>query len=57
LDEDSSKPEHGEPRRRAIGLVQGRLVTVIYTNRPPAIRIISARGTRVDERKRYVNQS
>lgn len=40
LIEDSSKPEHGELRMRAIGVVQTRLITVIYTERPSGRRIV-----------------
>lgn len=53
LVEDSTRPEHGEERRRAIGVVKGRLVTVIFTDRPTGRRIISARKARKDERARY----
>lgn len=53
LVEDSTRPEHGEERRRAIGVVTGRLVTVIFTDRPTGRRIISARKARKDERARY----
>ena len=53
LEEDSTKPEHGEERKRAIGTVQGCLVTVIDTDRPTSRRIISARRARDDERARY----
>lgn len=53
LEEDSTKPEHGEERRRVIGVVQGRMVTVIVTDRNGKTRIISARRARDNERKRY----
>jgi hypothetical protein len=53
LEEDSTKPEHGEERRRVIGNVQGRMVTVIFTDRNGKTRIISARRARDDERERY----
>lgn len=53
LVDDSTRPEHGEERRRAIGVVNGRLVTVIVTDRPTCRRIISARKARKDERARY----
>ena len=51
--EDSTKPEHGEVRWRAIGVVDGRMLTVIFTDRPTGCRIISARKARNDERERY----
>ena len=50
LEEDSTKPEYGEERKRAIGMVQGRLVTVIDTDRPTGRRSISARRARDNER-------
>lgn len=51
--EDSSKPEHGEPRALAVGMVAGRLAAVVFTDRPTGRRIISARRARTDERARY----
>jgi uncharacterized protein len=53
IDEDTSRPEHGEQRRKAIGSVQGDLMTVIYTVRDGKRRIISARKVRPDERRKY----
>lgn len=53
LEEDSIKPQYGEERRRAIGAVQGRTVTVVDTDRGATQRIISARRARNDERERY----
>jgi uncharacterized DUF497 family protein len=53
LEEDTTKPEYGEPRGRAIGLVGPYLVTVIYTDRQGRRRIISARRASKDERERY----
>jgi len=42
-----------EERLLAIGEVNGRAVTVIYTLRDDRIRIISARRARCDERRQY----
>lgn len=53
LEEDGTKPEFGEERRRAIGAVQGRTITVVFTDRGDTRRIISARRARKDERDRY----
>lgn len=53
LEEDSSRPEHGETRFKAIGTVSGRLIAVIFTYRQHRRRIISARRSRPDERQRY----
>ncbi len=53
LKEDSSRPEHGEERRKAIGTVSGRVIAVIFTYRHERLRIISARRARPDERAHY----
>jgi uncharacterized protein len=53
LEEDTTKPEFGEQRSKAIGMVGQYLVTVIYTDRQDKRRIISARRARNDERARY----
>jgi uncharacterized protein len=53
LEEESTKVEHGEERRRAIGTIRSIVVTVIYTDREGRRRIISARRARKDERQRY----
>lgn len=57
FEEDSTRPEHGEERRKAVGNVRGRLVAVIFTLREDRRRIISARRARPDERKRYDQSS
>ena len=52
--EDSTKPEYGEMRAIAIGkLLDGRLVTVVYTDRGDVRRIISVRTARRYERRKY----
>jgi uncharacterized DUF497 family protein len=53
LEEDSSRPEHGEERRKAIGIAGAYFVTVIYTDRDKKRRIISARRARRSERAQY----
>jgi hypothetical protein len=53
LDEDSTQADHGEIRRKAIGRVGQLIVCVVYTDRGPKRRIISARRARRDERERY----
>jgi uncharacterized protein len=54
LEEDSTKLEYGEVRRKAIGMIAGgRLVVVIYTNRGQLRRIISARRARKNEQAHY----
>jgi uncharacterized protein len=49
LDEDATRPEHGEQRRKVIGRVGQLMVCVIYTDRDDRRRIISARRARRDE--------
>ena len=43
----------GELRFNAIGLVDGRMLSVVYTIRGEVVRIISARGAEPHEKKRY----
>jgi len=42
-----------EERSLAIGVLKGRFVTVVYTIRSQAIRIISFRRARHEERQKY----
>jgi uncharacterized DUF497 family protein len=42
-----------EDRFLAIGVLEGRIVTVVYTTRSEAIRIISFRRARHEERQEY----
>lgn len=51
--EDTTRPEHGEQRTKAIGRAGSMLICVIYTDRGDRRRIISARRARRDERERY----
>lgn len=53
IDMESSKLEHGESRSKAIGVVESQLFTVVYTDRGERRRIISARRSRVNERRQY----
>jgi uncharacterized DUF497 family protein len=43
----------GEPRFSAIGLVDGRMLFVVYTMRDDVVRIISARGAEPHEKRKY----
>ena len=45
--------EGEEERLLAIGVFEGRVVTVVYTIRSEAIRIISFRRARHEERQKY----
>jgi uncharacterized DUF497 family protein len=45
---------HGDEERfLAIGLFEGRFVTVVYTTRSEAVRVISFRRARYEERQKY----
>lgn len=50
---EASKPEDGEVRRKAVGVIEGRLFTVVYAPRDGATRIISARRSNRSEARRY----
>jgi uncharacterized DUF497 family protein len=52
-DLDVSRIEDDEVRRKVIGVVEGRLVTVVYTVRKETIQIISARRSNTTESKLY----
>jgi uncharacterized protein len=43
-----------EQRFLAVGVLQGRFVTVVYTMRNTAFRIISFRRSRHEEKQRYL---
>ena len=46
--------QDGDERRfLATGIMEGRMVTVVYTLRGQAVRIISMRRARHEERQRY----
>ena len=53
LEFDASRAGDGEVRRKAVGLIEGRLYVVVYTDRADVCRIISARRTNETERKAY----
>ena len=53
VDFDASREADGEARRKAIGLIEGRVFAVVYVQRKEAIRIISASRANATERKAY----
>lgn len=53
LDIEERSMDYGELRRRVIGLGNGIVLTVIYTERGNAIRLISARKATRIERREY----
>ena len=52
---ESYSPRSEEDRWVATGLMEGRLITVVYTYREGRIRIISARRARKNEERAYHN--
>jgi uncharacterized DUF497 family protein len=50
---EASKPEDGEVRHKAVGVIAGRLFTVVYVSCAGVIRIISARRSNRSEARRY----
>ena len=50
-----SSGQRQEQRRLVVGMVDGILVTVVFTVHRERIRIISARRSRTSERRRYGN--
>jgi len=47
------RENYGEDRYVILGMVDGRILSVVYTMRNGTIRIISARGAEPHERRRY----
>lgn len=48
--------DYGESRWNAIGMVEGRILFVTYTEDNNRYRIISARGAEPHEKRRYHNE-
>ena len=48
-----SRSQYGENRLVAFGVLEARIIAVVYTDRGGARRIISARRTRRSEREYY----
>ncbi|HJQ18284.1 MAG TPA: BrnT family toxin [Allosphingosinicella sp.] len=53
IDLDVSRTNDGEARRKRVGMIEGRIFTVVYTERDGVIRIISARRCNAKEGKSY----
>lgn len=49
----SHRPEDGEERFKAIGLVDGRLHTVVHVWRGEVVRLISVRRSNASEQRDY----
>lgn len=50
---DVSRAADREVRLKAIGMIGGRLFTVVYTRRNETTRVISARRSSIQEIRRY----
>ena len=50
------RADYGEVRMVAAGLLRGRMVIVVYTDRPDGRHIISMRKANDREQRRYENQ-
>jgi uncharacterized DUF497 family protein len=53
IDIDASREGDGEARRKAVGMIEGRVFTVVYSERAGSIRIISARRCNAKEARVY----
>ena len=53
VEDDDTRREYGERRIKAIGELNGVIISVVYTWRGDRRRLISARKARADERKEY----
>jgi len=53
IEQADGRRDYGEPRYMAIGVVDGRLISVAYTVRGERVRIISGRRAEPRERRRY----
>lgn len=53
IDFDASQPGDGEVRRKAVGMIEDRVFTVVYTERDGITRIISARRCNLKEGRLY----
>jgi uncharacterized DUF497 family protein len=57
IDQEATRPGDEEARRKAIGMIEGRVFTVVYTMRGNAVRIISARRSNDKEKRSYGSSS
>jgi uncharacterized DUF497 family protein len=53
VDVDASQPGSTEIRRKAIGVIDGRIFVAVYTIRHQVVRIISARRSNAKETRLY----
>ncbi len=52
---EDTRADYGEPRFRALGLIDDRLFAVVVTPRGDALRVISLRKANARERRRWQN--
>jgi len=53
VDFDASRAADREARRKAVGVIDGRIYTVVYAQRGGAARLISARRANITETRLY----
>ncbi len=53
VDFDVTRTADGEVRQKVIGVIEGRLYSVVYTVREERLRLISARRCNAKEERRY----
>ena len=51
------REDYGEDRWRVIGMVEGQILSVVYTERRGRYRLISARRAEKDEQDHYFTQN
>ena len=57
IDEPDESMEYDEDRYKAVGMIDGRMIAVIYTLRGDRIRLISARKATTKEHFDYARQN
>ena len=57
MDDDDDTMDYGEDRYRAVGMVNGEVITVFYTLRDSRARIVTARRATRKERQDYARQN
>ena len=51
-----TRKDYGEPRFQTYGLIDGRLHTLVFTQRGDALRIISLRRANAREKRKWENR-
>ena len=50
---EDARRDYGEPRFVSLAMVEGLILTIVYTRRNDSVRLISARMANRNERERY----